>query len=176
MKYILFLTVIFTNSVFAAGGGHGGSPMDLKWKLLNFFLLFGFIAFKIRKPVSEMFTKNAKEVEELFHYADKLDKEASKNLSEAETKLKNITNAKKAIQDEANTEASNFGKKYNLEIDEKIKKFKSDSELRLENDKNVMIGEIRKKLVDEVISKAKSSIAANSNHKNNITSKLLSKI
>ena len=69
MKNLLTLSLVLVSSnVFAAGAG-GGHISDLMYPAINFFLLFGFILIKMRKPISDAFTKNSEEVENLYNMA-----------------------------------------------------------------------------------------------------------
>ena len=79
----LFWTLLgsfFSLELYAGGGG--GHISDLLYPAVNFFLFFGFLVWKIKKPLSEMFTEKSKEVEDFYSFADKKNKEAEMGYEE----------------------------------------------------------------------------------------------
>ena len=49
---------------------HGPSIFDLKYPALNFVVLFGFLIWKLKKPMSDMFAKKSEDVKSLMNSAE----------------------------------------------------------------------------------------------------------
>ena len=114
---VLISTVIASSVLMAAEGGEhgGGHYSELLPKIVNFGLVFGFMLWKIKKPVSEMFTKNSRDVSSLFQVAEQKDKEAQIKLETYERKLASVAAEKGKILENAQAEASAFEKKISME-------------------------------------------------------------
>lgn len=171
---LLFLLLLSTD-VFAAATGTG-TIADLKWGAFNFVLLFGFLGFKLKKPLKDMFDKNAEEVTSLYSYAEKKDKEAQIRLDECKKKVANLENEKKKIIKDAEVSAEDFSKQHTSDTDDLIKAFRVDADARIEGEKAQMAKNLNASLLDEVINKVKASVNSNSDLKDKATKKLLSQI
>ena len=78
MLKFLFSTLFISTTAFASGGGgHDVSVMDLIPPAINFFLLLGFLIYKIKGPLSNYFTEKANLVEETVERANIKAKEAT---------------------------------------------------------------------------------------------------
>ena len=85
---LLNLTAAFAEEHEAAH--HEPTIWDLKYPTLNFVILVGFIIWKLKKPLSEMFDKKADDVKSLMDSAEKQSKDANQKLQDLEGKIKNI--------------------------------------------------------------------------------------
>ena len=72
MKLLLItITTLLPFNLFAAGGEAGhGSIAELGYPAINFTILFVFLIYALKKPLREMFDKNADEVQNLYEYAE----------------------------------------------------------------------------------------------------------
>ncbi len=177
MKFIK--TIIFTiasNSILAAGGASQGSVSDLLFPAINFFaLLFGLI-YLMRKPMTEMFNNNAKQVTNLFEYAEKKDKEARIKLEIFEKKMDNLEGEKNKIIKNAENETKSFIEESKAGSVEYLNRLSQDSKAKVQYEKETLENEIKESLVDEVISKAKEKIAASGQLSAKATGQLISGI
>lgn len=177
MKYLIALiSMITTSRLLAAGGGSHGSVSDLLFPAINFFALLGGLIYLMRKPMAEMFTNNAKEVTNLFEYAEKKDKEAKIKLEMFQKKMENLDGEKNKIIKNAENEASAFIESSKNESGEYLKRLAEDSKAKVQYEKSSLEDEIRESLVNEVINKAKEKISSDKELTNKATKKLISQI
>lgn len=174
MIRIILLSLITTNA-FAAGGGTG-TVKDLIFPAINFVILFGTLGILLRKPVKEMFDKNADDVASLFGLAEEKDKEAQIKLDEYSKKMSNLDSEKKKIMDEAESSAQKFSKEHATETDGLIASLETDAHSRIENEKNQMVRSLNATLLDEVINKVKTKVGNDKGLQDKATKKLVSQI
>ncbi len=173
--FLVLLSLIVTTEIFAAGGGTG-TIMDLRFPAINFILLFGTLGFILRKPLKEMFDKNAEDVTSLFGLAEEKDKEAQIRLEEYKRKLDNLESEKNKIIAEAEQSADNFSKTHAAETDELIVRLHSDAKGRVEGESAQMNRNLSATLLDEVINKVKEKINGDKGLQDKATKKLVSQI
>jgi F-type H+-transporting ATPase subunit b len=121
MRLILILSLT-TLSAFAAGNGGHGSVTDLIAPAINFFILFGFLAFKLKGPAREHFTNKAKNIKETIERASQKSQQAEAKMKEQKDKMNNLDNAKKEILASAENEANDFANRNKKETTERIEK------------------------------------------------------
>jgi F-type H+-transporting ATPase subunit b len=177
MKNLLTLSlVIISSNVYAAGAAGGGHISDLMFPAINFFLLFGFIIFKMKKPISDSFTRNSEEVENLYNIAEEKSKEAQIKLDEYTKKLDSLDSETSRILQNAEEDGTKFDNTQKAETFSSIERMKRDAANKIESEKNEMVRELNSSLLDEVITKAKTEINGNNEYKTKATRKLLSDI
>lgn len=178
MKNIITLLVLLSSaSLFAAGdGGNAGHITDLIYPAINFSLLFGFIFFKLRKPISDAFSKNSEEVESLFNMAEEKSKEAQIKLDMFTKKIESLDSDMSRILKNSDDDSDRFEKSQKEETINAIDRLKKDASNKIESEKNEMVRRLNSSLLDEVISKAKLEINSNNEYKSKATKKLLSDI
>ena len=174
MKYLLVL--VLQSTVLAAGGGAGGHLSDLAVPALNFFIVFGFIFWKVKAPLKRMFDENAVKVKELVELAQERDKEAQIKLEMYEKKMSGVNSEVEGILKSAEGDSEAFEKEYLKEVAQNIEKISIDGENKLESEKNNMIKMLNATLLDEVISKAKGTLTSDKNLNSKTTSNILSKL
>lgn len=176
----LFLTLIYvltSQSMFAAGdGGHGGSVTDLMYPTFNFFILFIGLIFALKKPLKEMFDKNAEDVQNLYEYAEKKDKEANIKLEMFQKKMNNLEAEKNKIVQNAEKEATDFVARSEQESKEYLQRLERDSNSKIEHEKKALENRLKEDLVSEVIRKTKSKITEDKDLNKKATNKLVSQI
>ncbi len=178
MKYnslLIFIGFIFTNIVFGSESGahHEPSVWDLKYPFLNFVLLAGFIVFKAKKPLAEMFDKKSQDVKTLMESAEKQSRDANAKLNELEGKIKNIETELVKINGDYEKDAVNFAKNQSDETATTIARMKRDFESKLEGEKNELNDSLSHELLSQVISKSKNAINTNSDLKTKATTNII---
>ena len=171
ISLILFLTSF---SCFAAGGG--GHISDLFWPAFNFFLFFGFLFWKIRKPIKDGLNKNADLVKELYEYAEAKSKEAEAKILKYEEKMNNLEGQVQSIKAEMDQEFSVFRKGLVEETEKNIERAGTDADRRIVSEKNKMVRGLEESLLNMVISKTKEKIGGDQNLKEKATNKILAAI
>lgn len=170
---IISLTLI-TSNVYASGGA--GSAADLKWNIVNFVVLFGFLGWKLKKPIRNMFEKNADDVTSLYGLAEEKDKEAQIRFEEYSKKLSSLDSEKQRIMNEAEKNAETFSKEHTVETNELISNLNTEAKARIENEKIQMDRNLNATLLDEVINKVKEKMVTDKELQTKATKKLVSQI
>ena len=177
MKRLFLLTLLISTGVaFGAGGEGHGSIKDLMYPAINFVILFGFLIWKLAKPISKSFTENAKSVEELFNHAEEKDKEAQAKYNEYKQKLDHVESHSNRLMDETNAEVSKFDNDHVKEVAESIQRLGKESKDKLEHEKSALLQDVNNQLLDLVVMKAKETVVGNKDSQKKITSNLLSQI
>lgn len=174
MNKVIIALLINSSTVLAAGGS--GSPLDLKWPAFNLLLLASMLIWLAKKPVREMFDKNAEDVKSLYELAEKKDKEAEIRLKMYQEKMDNLHREKEKVVKQADDEFANFSTRTKQETDLYIKRITEDSSNKIQNEENSLKRNLEKNLVEEVVAKAKATIAGNEESKAKATKKLISQI
>ena len=169
---IIFYTALLTTSAFAAGDGHG-SPKDLIWPFINFTLLVSFIVYKMKKPLSESFTKNAIAIESQYKNATSKSKEVNLKHQEIIQKLNNLNSEKMKIANEMDVRISSYSKEFNVELAQKIEKIKDEAQKKVENERKVLSLKTTKAFANQVVLETKEKVAQNPSQKKSITENLL---
>lgn len=175
MPIVLGIHLLLIASVEASSGSshHEASISDLFYPVLNFGVLFLFLFIKFRKPLSEMFKKNAADIKAQFTHAMDKDKQAQIKLDMFQKKMNGLQSDLKRISNEAVTDGENYSVRRAKENALAIEKSKSDAQVKVKVEKDVMIAGINTALVDEVINLTKSAISGNSQNQKNATDKLI---
>lgn len=175
-KTIFILLTLISTSAFAAGDGSHGSIADLGWPALNFVILLSGLLYFVKKPLREMFDKNAEDVTNLYEYADKRDKEAKIKLEMYQKKMENLEGEKAKIVKNAEEEAKAFIKRAEQESLEYLQRLERDSDNKIQHEKKTLENQLKEDLVSEVIEKAKAKISGDSELNKKATNKLISQI
>lgn len=176
MKY-LFLILLVTVNAFAAGNGHhDASIKDLIPPAINFFLLFGFLVFKLKAPVREMFIQKSEKITETLERANVKSKEAQVMLETQQKKIAGLDNEIRKIEETTEKEIQQFKEKYSVEISNKSKKLKEDVALKIDAEKKAMFSEINNKLIDNVIAKTSKIIKGNSNLRSKVNNRIIEEL
>lgn len=175
MKTILFLLLVISGAAQAAGKGHG-SPADLMWPAINFVALFGFLIFKLRKPISNMFDRQAKEVQETYEMAEKKDKEAQIKLETYQKKMSGFERERQRVIDDSQKEAEQLAAAIKRETENTIEKLKVDAESKVVHERDQLTKQLNEGLVDEVIKRARQKIGGSKDYQSKVTEKLVSQV
>jgi len=175
----ILATLIFSATAFAAGGkgGHHEAHIsDLLFPVLNFGVLFIFMFWKLKGPIVKMFQDKADDVLSLYNHAEEKDKEAQVELDKAADKVANLEKECASIIEDAHTDSAKFDTTHAEEVASNIARLEKDGKLKVEAEKQVMIRDIEKELVDSVIASAKKTISSNKDMQSKATSKLIAEI
>jgi F0F1-type ATP synthase membrane subunit b/b' len=84
---------------------HGSAAVDFLGKTVNFLVLFGGLAFLLRKPLLAMFDKRALDVREAIRLAEEGKAEAGEKLREADAKMSGLEEEIRRMMDTADAVA-----------------------------------------------------------------------
>ncbi len=177
MKTFLKYSFMFTALASTAMAGKGEpSITDLIYPAINFIVLFGFIVWKFKKPMAEMFNKKAEDVKSLMTAAAEKSKAAQDRLSSLQNKMKNLDAEVAKIRSDYESDASTFAKNQAAETLLVIARVKRDLENKLEGEKNELVSQINMDLINKVIAQTEETIKGNADMKMRATQKIVSSL
>jgi F0F1-type ATP synthase membrane subunit b/b' len=170
-----FLALGLANRAFAegAGGEHHGSVSDLIAPAVNVLILVGFLAWKLKGPLSAHFTKMAEDVSNTLERASLKSKEAKMMLENEQRKITGLSNEIKSINSQSENDITNFEKNLSAEVEDKSHKLKIDANSKIQADKKAMVDALNAELLDQVVKKTKATIKGNNDYQNKVSTKLL---
>lgn len=160
------------SKVYAAGGGHG-SVTDLIAPAVNVGILLGVLAWKLKGPLKNYFTNKSQEVANTLERASLKSKEAQMMLEGEERKMANLQNELKSIHSSSENDVLTFEKNLSKETEDKTHKLKADANSKIQADKKAVMDELNAELLNQVISKTKTTIKTNKDYQNKVSTKLL---
>ena len=171
-----FMFIALTATAMAAGDGahHEPSIKDLMYPAINFAVLAGFLIWKLKKPLSEMFTKQAAEVESMMNSAAQKNKDAEERLKTLQAKMGNLNSELTKIQSDYAADVTTFTSTQASETQATITRTQRDLEKKLEGEKNELVEKMNEDLLNSVIAKTQQTINGSSDMKSRATSKIVS--
>jgi F0F1-type ATP synthase membrane subunit b/b' len=179
IKYSILCSSLFSAVVALAeeeAVHHEPSIFDLKYSTLNFIVLFGFLGWKLKKPMSSMFDKKSDDIKTLMSSAEKQNKDAEERLNQFHSKIKNIESEVIKINSEYETDAISFAKMHQDETQTSIARMQRDVQNKLESEKKEMLDVLNHEMVSQVVASAKMNIEKNSELKKNATLKIMTEL
>lgn len=178
MRFWTAYVFIALGAAKAWGAGHGaathhGSATDLIAPFVNVAILVGFLVWKLRGPIHKMFVDKSAEVSNTLERASLKSQEAKILLEGEERKRANLTTEIQTINTQAEQDVTNFEKRLSKETEEKTHKLKTDASMKIQADKKAMIDALNAELLEQVVSKAKSTIKNNKDMQTKVSDKLL---
>jgi F-type H+-transporting ATPase subunit b len=168
---MIYWLILFPTIAFAAGDGHG-SPLDLIPPFINFILLFGFIIYKIKKPLGDFFVKKSHGIEETLKRAE-LKSHESKSLFElASKRLSSLPSEMSKLEAEVESETNQIIKGLKAEAEETKKKQETDLQRRIEAERNQKIKLLELNFLNEAMASVKSKLKNNSQMRSEISKNL----
>lgn len=173
-----FVLLALTSVAYAAPAdpNHVPSIKDLLYPAINFAVLAGFVIWKFKKPLKDMFDKNADDVVSMMNSAEAKAKDAKAKLATLEAKLAGIENEISKIQADYHADLASFTSNQTEETKNLIARSKRDSEAKLSGEKKNLVESLNEELLDAVIAKTKTTINANANLKANATKNIVSEL
>lgn len=181
MKTLTNYSLVFlmlSSVAFGAGDGahHEPSITDLVYPAINFVILVGFLVWKLKAPMQEMFNKKSEDVRSLMNSAAEKNKDAQSRLSELQGKMKNLDAELAKIAADYNGDVASFKNTQANETQMIISRTKKDIENKLEGEQKELSEKINQELIDSVIAKTQAAIKGSSDMKNRATQKIVSEL
>lgn len=176
-KYsFMFIALIASAAAADSGVHHEPSIKDLMYPAINFVVLAGFLIWKLRNPMKEMFNKQASEVESLMNSAAKKNKDAEGRLKTLQAKMSNLDAEMAKIQKDYESDVANFTATTTTETKAIIARTQRDLISKLDGEKNELVEKLNEELLNNVIAKTKQTINGNADMKNRVTTKIVSEL
>lgn len=169
--YAIF-ALSLTKAYAAAGGGHG-SITDLIAPAINVGILLGVLVWKLKGPLRNYFVGKSVEVANTLERASLKSKEAQIMLDSEARKLATLDNEIKSIHQQSENEVLAFEKNLSKETEDKTHKLKADANSKIQADKKAVMDSLNAELLNQVISKTKTTIKTNKDYQNKVSTKLL---
>ena len=118
------------------------------------------------------FDQNADIIRELFEKAKSGQLNAEEKRKDLELKIANVSNQEEQIMKDAISSAVKFEDEYKNSTEEKIERFKVESQKKLVNEKELGFKKIQETLIDSVIDKTKTNINCDNTKKNKVANNL----
>ncbi|MES2528358.1 MAG: ATP synthase F0 subunit B [Bdellovibrionota bacterium] len=174
MRFIATYALLMTSAAFASGNGaHHGSASDLIAPAVNVAILVGFLVWKLKKPLNDMFTKKSEEITNTIERASLKSKEAQMMLENEQRKITNLSSEMKNLADQSESDVKTFEKNLSKETEDKIQKLKTDASSKIAADKKSIMDELNTELLNQVIAKTKTTIKTNKDFQSKASNKLL---
>lgn len=173
MRFIFTYVLLTTASAFAAGDGGHGSAADLIAPAVNVAILAGFLVWKLKKPLNDMFTKKSEDITNTLERASLKSKEAQMMLENEQRKISNLASEMKTLNDQSEIDVKTFEANLSRETQDKIQKMKADATTKIAADKKAIMDELNADLLNQVIAKTKTTIKTNKDFQTKASNKLL---
>jgi len=157
---IIFISLLST-STYAAGGGEGIPWSMITAQVVNVVLAIIILTWLLKDKVRALFVGRVEKFDEEFKRAQDQKNEAIKKRDTIKQKLEGLkVNAEKSIQDAKENAQQNTLKTIE-NANEQAKKILLDSESKVLNEKNKLVGELKKDLLKKSFAKARSGLSDN---------------
>lgn len=176
LKYSFMFAALSSQAIAASGKHHEPSIADLTYPAINFIVLAGFLIWKLKKPMTEMFNKKSDEVKSLMTSAAEKSKAAQDRLNTLQNKMKNLDSEVAKIKSDYESDAATFTKTQASETQMTIARVKRDLENKLEGERNEMVEQINQDLLSKVIEKTQQTIKGSADMKTRATQKIVSEL
>lgn len=176
MKNLLKIIVLMLISAPAFAAAGSGKIDDLIAPTVNFIIFFSIIFFAIKGKVVDHFNKLADDVKSLMNSAAEKNKDAETKLQSYEQKVKNLASESEKIKADYELDFQKFAKNTKEETTATISRIERDTQNKLLSEKQNLIEELNKELVESVVAKTKSTLDANADVKKQATNKLIAEV
>jgi len=176
---ILTLSIFLSTQLLANSGEvshHVASISDLLMPAINFALLFGFLFYKLKTPINEMFVKKSKDIEELFYSASKKDKDSQSRLDDINQKFKELGFLREEVMKKTEADLIALKETNTEDIKAHLEKQKSDLNAKINNETQKSKIQIEEALMKSVLANVQINVKKDASIKNNITDKLLAQL
>ncbi len=176
LKYLFLSVNIFLISISLIASSnehHEISVTDLIWPTINFVILFGTLAYFLKGRLSSLFTNNAEKIETIYNEAKEKYEKSDRSFNDIKKKIDNIDESINVIHKKNGEALAHFKIFKRDETDEKVIRFKSDVENNLLHEKNMMLKEINKRLVEDIISSTKTKVKESEDIQGKVTQELI---
>lgn len=165
----LFL-LFFSTTAFAKGNGH---PMDLIPSFVNIALLIGLIVYFAKDTLRAHFKKRSEDTKEIIERAASKAKEAQAMMEIQEKKMKALDSEIVSIKMDADSQLKEFDTDYKNSLTSRIAELKTDASQKIEAEKKSLLDDLNSTLLDQVISKSKVMIKADSSLNSDAAKKMI---
>lgn len=166
------ILIASTGSALAAGDGHG-SVTDLIAPAVNVILLGGFLIWKLKGPLNQMFINKSEEISNTIERASIKSKEAQMMLENEQRKQASVASEVASINQQTQADIATYEKNLARETEDRSHKLKADANSKIQADRKALLDELNAELLNKVITRTKSTIKGNKDFQSKVSDKLL---
>jgi F-type H+-transporting ATPase subunit b len=158
---LLFGVLISGTAAFAqeeAAEEHEESPLSTVFKWGNAILLFGGLAFLLRKPAAEFFENRKSQITSGLDRAKQAETGANARLDEIEQRLSTLSSEIAALRSEADRESAAEREKILAEAKREVDRVVEQSRQEIERVGRSIEREIKEKVADSVVERAGTTL------------------
>jgi F-type H+-transporting ATPase subunit b len=137
-----------------AEGAHEEGPLQTVFRWTNFLVLFGGLAFLLRKPMSEFFTQRSRDITEGLQRAQDAQATAHARMNEIEQRLASLSAEVSSLRSEAEREALTERERILTEAKREVERVIERSRQEIDRVARGVEREIKEKVADLVIDRA----------------------
>lgn len=164
MLFALFIISLIVPTAAFAAGGHGEvSYYSLIPAFANFFIIFGFILFKVKGSIRQAFVQKAEKYEQDLLEARKLFDEATQIEKDVLYALNNFDQEKAKIKQEVESDFEFYVQETRDNFDKALSQFSKDCDRRVQAEQENLQQSLCRDLVSEVTTQAKGELVADEN-------------
>ena len=155
--------------------GPGGQVGDLLWPTLNLTLLLFLLRGKVLGALAGHLASHGKEVEELYDFAEKKDKEAQIRLEIYQKKMAHLDTETERRREKARREEEYVEKETQDQTKARLSQLEEKSRERILREKKALLLELRDDLVAHIVREVKGRISSDKASRVQIDGALLAK-
>ena len=173
LLFVFVFSFFFSALVYAVGAeSEVGQVTEIISPLINFAIFIGILYWALKKRFRDYFSNYRGRIATLYEQTQIKKKKAERAMNECQEKMRSVSKETSQILTQAEKDASVFGREYQNEVKNKIEKFSVDSRARLKTEGVSLLDQLKRELLDSVLSKAKSSLDGDASLKSKITANL----
>jgi F0F1-type ATP synthase membrane subunit b/b' len=171
--YAFFALGLVSKAWSSSGGEHHASITDLIAPAVNVGILLFALIYLTKDKMKKFFDAKADEVANTIERADIKSKEAQMMFENQKRKMSGLETEIKNIHTQSENEVQAYENQTSKETSDKISKLKNDSQAKIDADKKQMLDELNAELLQQVISKTKTTIKNNKDYQSKVSTKML---
>jgi F0F1-type ATP synthase membrane subunit b/b' len=171
--YAFFALGLVSKAWSSSGGDHHASITDLIAPAINVGILLFALIYLTKNKLKDYFVAKSEEVANTIERADIKSKEAQMMYENQKRKMASLETEVKNIHTQSENDVQSYENQTLKETTEKISKLKNDSQAKIDADKKQMLDELNTELLQQVISKTKTTIKNNKDYQSKVSTKML---
>lgn len=173
MKALTLLSIALLHSAVTLGGTDKPYVGDLILPFLNLSLLFSFIFFKGRQPLSRMFSRKAEDVEQFYTSTQMLFKEASSQHALALKQLSSLEKEISKIISQNEEEVAKLQESKKKELVKNQQKIDASVVMKLKGDRENLLLQVKEEVAENIFLEVRERVRSSDGCRAKILQKLL---
>jgi F-type H+-transporting ATPase subunit b len=156
---LIFFVSFWSSTLYAAGGGDGGSPLlDFIWKVVNVVVLAAIIYKFAKKPVAALLGSSAESAKKVLDDARKAEIKITAELSEMRSKISSLEKETLEMVESAKKDAKDAKTLIVKEGKLEIQRMKQQASFALQQEQRKAEDDLRRWIADESVKLAEGTL------------------